>query len=183
MQQTAEKLMTLEEFEALPDDGVERHLIQGKLYECDSERVGNVTIRNRFHTRVASKLCQHLENWIDQQAPPRGHVHVGEIGFVLRQNPDTRIGIDVAYVTAEVEAAQDEDRTVIVGIPTLAVEILSPSDRRDAIAVGSARRDRRQVEGLPRRRREAVWTPFLLQGRHLRGAEQIHTSDRPCAAG
>lgn len=48
-------------------------------------------------------------------------------GFRL-QNPDTSVGIDVAYVSAEVIAQQGARTTMIDGVPTLAVEVLSPYD-------------------------------------------------------
>ena len=46
-------LMTIEEFLALPDDGVERDLIRGKLRESD------VTRRNRRHSRCEARLSQY----------------------------------------------------------------------------------------------------------------------------
>jgi len=38
------------------------------------------------------------------------------------------VGIDVAYIGAEVMGRQTEESTLIDGVPTLVVEILSPSD-------------------------------------------------------
>jgi len=55
----------------------------------------------------------------------------GDAGFILAENPDTTVGIDVAYVSEEVVASQDEGATLIAGAPTLAVEILSPSDTNE----------------------------------------------------
>ena len=56
----------------------------------------------------------------------------GEAGFVLRQNPPSGVGIDIAYVSAEV-AARQPDAAYFDGPPVLAVEILSPSDTQESI--------------------------------------------------
>src|SRR5689334_12335938 len=96
---TAEKLMTAEEFLALPDDGVERWLIRGQLWEA-----GQVTKRNRYHSRVMTCVAYALEHWLRTRPEPRGQVVVGEAGFLLRKNPDSTVGIDVAYVSPEVVA-------------------------------------------------------------------------------
>src|SRR5688572_30356502 len=48
---TAPKLMTVEEFLALPEDGVERWLIRGQLRESRPEQEGEgMTKRNRIHS-------------------------------------------------------------------------------------------------------------------------------------
>jgi Uma2 family endonuclease len=119
--------MTLEEFEALPDDGVDRMLIRGKLWEKP------MTKRNRKHSRANSRVSQHLENWLDAQPEPRGEVVCGEAGFNLTHDPDSGVGIDVAYVSAELSLATPETRSYFDGVPILAVEIVSPSDRQEEI--------------------------------------------------
>jgi Uma2 family endonuclease len=123
----APALMTFEEFSALPDDGVERMLIRGKLWEKP------MTKRNRKHSRANTRVAQHLANWLDAQPEPRGEVVCGEAGFDLTHDPDSGVGIDVAYVSAELSAATPESATYFDGAPVLAVEILSPSDRVDEI--------------------------------------------------
>jgi Uma2 family endonuclease len=57
----------------------------------------------------------------------------GEAGFVLRRNPDSTVGIDVAYVSAELAVATPERARFVEGVPILAVEILSPSDKQEEI--------------------------------------------------
>jgi Uma2 family endonuclease len=46
----------------------------------------------------------------------------------LGRNPDTTVGIDVVYVAAALVAHEPDDTTLIDGVPTLVIEILSPSD-------------------------------------------------------
>ena len=120
-------LMTTEEMLALPDNGVERELFHGQLREKP------VTKRNRWHSRSTVRLGHLLEEWLERQPEPRGEVVGGEAGFRLRRNPDTSVGIDVAYVSAEVVAQTPETSVFFEGPPVLAVEILSPSDQHEEI--------------------------------------------------
>src|SRR5215217_3565139 len=89
-------LMTTEEMLALPQNGVERELVAGHLRERP------VTRRNHGHSRATIRVGSLLERWLEQQPEPRGEVVGGEAGFRLRRNPDTSVGIDIAYVSAEV---------------------------------------------------------------------------------
>jgi Uma2 family endonuclease len=119
-------VMTLEQMLALPDDGMERELIRGQLRERP------MTMRNRRHSRIEARMAKVLDNWLDTQPEPRGEVVSGEAGFRLSADPDSGVGIDVAYVSAEVVAATPE-AAFFEGPPVLAVEILSPSDRQEEI--------------------------------------------------
>ena len=92
-----------------------------------------MTRRNRRHSRATSQLSKLLGIWLDQQPLPRGEVLSGEAGFRLRHDPDTTVGIDVAYVSAEVAAKSPENAFLIDGPPVLAVEVLSPKDRHEDI--------------------------------------------------
>jgi Uma2 family endonuclease len=129
---TVATLMTTEEFLALPDDGIERWLIDGQLREFGRTEQP-MTVRNRFHSAVLACVCTELELWRRQQPAPRGQVLGGEAGVRLRRDPDTTVGIDVVYVSAEVIVRQTDETTLIDGVPTLVVEILSPNDTIEEI--------------------------------------------------
>jgi len=116
------RLMTTEEFLALPDDGVERWLINGQLRER------SMTYRNRWHSRTLTCVAYVLESWLRQQPEPRGLVLSGDAGFRLRRDPDSVVGIDVAYISAEIASHEFQETTLIEGVPVLAIEILSPSN-------------------------------------------------------
>jgi Uma2 family endonuclease len=118
-------LMTAEEFLALPDNGMERSLIRGELREKP------MTVRNRFHSRIMARISTVLNNWLDHQSEPRGMVLCGEAGCRLRHDPETIVGIDVMYISAEVAARQAAETTLIDGVPVLVVEILSPNDTEE----------------------------------------------------
>lgn len=123
----APAVMTTEQMLALPEDGIDRELIRGELRESP------MTMRNQKHSRVESKIVYALESWLRTQPEPRGLIVSGEAGFRLQRNPDSSVGIDVAYVSAEVVAATPDSAAFFEGVPVLAVEILSPSDTQERI--------------------------------------------------
>jgi Uma2 family endonuclease len=124
---TPPRMLTTEEMLALPDDGMDRELIRGELRERP------MTLRNRKHSRIEARISHDLLRWLDAQPEPHGEVVAGEAGFILRRDPDSSVGIDVAYVSAELAAATPERVAFYVGPPILAVEILSPSDTQEDI--------------------------------------------------
>jgi Uma2 family endonuclease len=121
------RTMTVEEFLALPEDGVSRELIRGEVRER------GMTIRNRFHSRVEANIAKLLGVWLETRPEPRGQIVSGEAGFRLRGTPDSAVGIDVAYASAELVAATGDRQLIFDGPPVLAVEILSPSDQHEDI--------------------------------------------------
>lgn len=114
--------MTTAELLALPGNGKERWLVAGRLREKP------MTVRNRVHSRIMANSSYYLEAWRRTQPEPRGLVLCGEAGCRLARNPDTTVGIDVVYVAANLVAQEPDDTTLIDGVPTLVIEILSPSD-------------------------------------------------------
>lgn len=119
--------MTTEELLALPEDGMERELIRGRLKEKPMTR------RNRRHSRVEETCSYLLVEWSKTQPEPRGEVLVGEAGVRLRRDPDTTVGVDVAYISAATARDTPEDAALVEGAPVLVVEILSPSDKQEDI--------------------------------------------------
>ena len=125
--ETALKPVTAEALMELPEDGIERDIIRGQLREREMTR------RNPNHTGVEAKLSYFIQAWNETQALPRGRVHSGEAGFRLRREPETFVGIDVAYVSAEMASRLDRKLKFYEGPPVLAIEILSPSDQHEDI--------------------------------------------------
>lgn len=130
---TSHDYKTLADLLAVPDDGIERWLVDGEIveigsYETFTEGTG-MTMRNKQHGWLETRIAQHLANWNDELQPPRGRVYSGQIGVRLARIPDIFVGIDVIYLTPEMFANQiDDDDFLIDGPPLLAVEIISPSD-------------------------------------------------------
>ena len=124
---TTPDLMTTEELLALPDDGMERWLIRGELRERP------MSVRNQFHSGIMARVSQLLNNWLDRQPEPRGKILCGDAGVRLRRDPDVTVGIDIAYISAEVIRNQSAESTLVAGVPTLVVEVLSPNDTVEEI--------------------------------------------------
>jgi len=119
-----ERPITAKELLAMPEDGKERYVIYGKLREKP------MTVRNRFHSSVVMKLGYVLIDWLTSQPIPCGKIVGGEAGICLPTEPESIVGVDAAYLSADVAADQEEitESTLIHGIPTLIAEVLSPSD-------------------------------------------------------
>ena len=124
----ATRPMTTADLLAIPDDGRRRWLINGQLWEQD------VTVRNRFHSGAMANIATHLNLWRYTRPKPWGQVVCGECGVILPGGEaDTTVGVDVAYVPPDVVVRQSDRTTLIEGVPTLIVEILSPNDTQKEV--------------------------------------------------
>ena len=50
------------------------------------------------------------------------------IGVRVQRNPDTFVGMDLAYISADLASQTSWDALFIDGTPVLAIEIYSPTD-------------------------------------------------------
>ena len=119
--------MSVEEFLSLPEDGMDRYLHRGELREFP------MTVRNRWHCSLQVEISAILREWCRRQPGAQGRVYAGEVGCVLRPQPGTVYGIDVAYFSAEAIANVPRNSRYMKGPPVLAVEILSPSDVHESV--------------------------------------------------
>jgi len=119
--------VTAEDLLAMPDDGIERWIRHGELQE------GGMTIRNFWHSEAEGLIVVALWNWIRTQPRPRGTVCCGEAGMRLARDPELTVGLDVAYLGPEITPPKPGGSTIVDGIPRLAVEILSPSDKQEEV--------------------------------------------------
>jgi Uma2 family endonuclease len=128
------KVWTAEDLLAMPDDGVRRWVIDGQLREQPSEFPEvKMTVRNRHHSAIMAYVAATILAWLRTQPKPRGQVYCGEVGVKLPGRSST-VGIDVVYVSADVVAVQDDEKTTLIdGVPTLAAEILSPTVTQEQI--------------------------------------------------
>jgi Uma2 family endonuclease len=122
-------LLTAEDLLAMPEDGTDRELIRGWLIERGK------ALHTRRHSRALTAVAASLGWWLENHPAPRGEILAAGAAFCLRRNPDTVVGMDVAYVSADLAANASEKASHIEGIPALAVEILSPTDEhKDIVA-------------------------------------------------
>jgi Uma2 family endonuclease len=124
---TTSSLMTAEELLALPDDGIDRELIRGELREHP------MTTGSTPHSLVMTNLAKLIGLWLDQRPKPRGRLYTGDVRVRIRHDPDTFVGIDLAYISAELASQTADNARFIDGLPLLAIEIYSPGDTVEEI--------------------------------------------------
>lgn len=112
--------MTAEELGNLPDEPLRHELIKGELL--------TMPLPKREHMRVSAKLIMLLLQ--HATANDLGDVYT-EGGFKLESDPDTVLGPDVSFVAKDRIALSPEGYHQ--GPPDLAIEVLSPGDRRGKV--------------------------------------------------
>jgi Uma2 family endonuclease len=122
---TAQKLYTAEEFFLLPRarDGGKSELVQGRV--CVAPPVGEE------HGERALDIGSELRHFVKRH---QLGVVVVETGFQLATSPDTVRAPDVAFIASTGLRPGRDRKDFIAGPPTLAVEVVSPTDREPEIA-------------------------------------------------
>ncbi len=113
-------LLTLEQFEQLPDDGMRHELDEGELV--------STPLASLEHGAIHAEIGCLVVEFVDSRA--LGLV-VASSGFQL--GPDTVRGPDVSFIRADRLVGIDLERW-FPGAPDLAVEIISPSESASDIA-------------------------------------------------
>jgi Uma2 family endonuclease len=121
---TRQPLLTAEEFALLPDDSSRESLIRGAIAFREPPP-------GWFHGTTEVKIAGLLDTFA---APRHLGTVVHNVGFVLERNPDTVLGPDVAFVAA-VRLPSEMPHPYFSGAPDIAVEVLSPSNRKKEIAL------------------------------------------------
>ncbi|MFO0851518.1 MAG: Uma2 family endonuclease [Gemmataceae bacterium] len=116
-------LMTVEEFARLPEraDGSRLELVRGEVVTMPPAK--------GKHGVCCGKVSRLLGNHAD--AGKLGWVTTNDTGVLLERGPDTVRGPDVAFWSITRQPTIPEDYFEIP--PDLAVEVLSPDDRRAAV--------------------------------------------------
>jgi Uma2 family endonuclease len=109
-------MLTLADYEALPEDGRDYELIEGELSEVSRPKRGH----SRVQTRILLALGRFLE------AHPFGEADA-EAGFLLEREPATLAAPDVSFLSRERAETVAPDAWP-EGAPEIAVEIVSPSE-------------------------------------------------------
>ena len=114
------RLLTADDlFELGPDAPYE--LIEGELIEVNPP--------GGIHGEVAARLTIYIGSFVLSRK--LGKVFSNDTGFLLRQNPDTVLGPDVAFVRRE--RLPESPVAYIPIAPDLAIEVVSLSNTRTAI--------------------------------------------------
>lgn len=121
---TTTRLLTVEEYGNLPDeDGVQHELVEGVLVEMPTAKPGCGLLMELIGNLLAAYVREH----------PLGYILRDNNGFVLQRTPDTVRISDIAYVQRERLLSINVWEDYISGAHDLAVEIVSPSDRANAV--------------------------------------------------
>ena len=120
------KRMTIDGFLALPDDGVDRMLLGGEVWDLGP------MIKPRLHGEVAAAVVGCLGGWLRGRPAPCGGLYACNTGFRLDEG--SIVGVDIAYAAPELVARLPPDAEIFEGPPTLAVEVLAPTDRYGPLA-------------------------------------------------
>ena len=107
--------MTVEEFMNIDDEPNRHQLIKGELLTMTPPK----PLHGRAVANLTMLLLQHVK------ANQLGVVYT-ESGYHLEHDPDTVLGPDISFVSAE---HVQSDEHYYSGPPDLAVEVLSPGDR------------------------------------------------------
>jgi Uma2 family endonuclease len=95
------------------------------LWELIDGRVVPMSPAGARHAHVVARVTRALAAFVE--AHRLGVVLAGDAGFILRRNPDTVRGPDVAFVTAA-RLPGRPPAEFLEGAPDLAIEVNSPSD-------------------------------------------------------
>jgi Uma2 family endonuclease len=121
---------TTEDFlraEAAAGEDVRLELIDGEIVERPR------TTRSPRHTLAESRISYVFWAWLDQQSKWSGAVYTGDVRCRFRRNPETLVGIDVGLWLGDQFAEPPTEPPLMDHPPTIAVEILSPSDTHEDV--------------------------------------------------
>jgi len=123
--------MTLEEFRALnlPEES-SLILLNGVVYD-EADESTEMTRRNHLHSFAEANLAYLLNVW-QRSGHRKCRVYAGEVGCELT-GQILSVGIDVAVFDESVVQKISGEFPYIIGVPLLAIEILSPSDKTSEI--------------------------------------------------
>jgi Uma2 family endonuclease len=112
------RLMTIEEFEQMPDGGHRYELWDGELIEMAPP--------GETHNDVIREIVWNAEQFIRASKIEKLFI---ETTFVIRDDPPSSLVPDIAFIH-EHRLRPDRDRRRIVGTyPDIAIEVVSPTDR------------------------------------------------------
>lgn len=112
--------MTADEFAKIDDWSHRHELIKGELLTMPPPKF--------LHGRVAANLIMILGQYV--KANRLGEV-CAEGGYHIERDPDTVLGPDVSFVA--LDRTGEPEESYYPGPPDLAIEVISPGDRRGQI--------------------------------------------------
>ncbi len=114
-----EQLMTAREFLLLPDDGVPRELVRG--------RIVTMNVPAPRHGYFCALLSRLIGNFVDEH--DLGRVMTNDSGVVTERDPDTVLGPDISYYSYKRLPKGPVPEGYLDVAPDAAFEVRSPTDR------------------------------------------------------
>ncbi len=114
-----EKLLTIEEYSEMPDDGRPTELVRGRIIE--------LTRPTYLHGLTCVEIAFALSLWVRERK--LGRVVSNDSGIITERDPDTLRGADVAYYSYARLAQGTRPRKYPDVPPEIVIEVKSPSDR------------------------------------------------------
>jgi Uma2 family endonuclease len=119
MRRMGTRLVTADELLRMPSE-IRCELVRGE--------VRTMTPNGGEHGDIAQLLAERIGSHV--RAHRLGKYYGPNVGFWIERGPDTVRAPDGAFVRAERFRGRGRNRGYIEGAPDLAIEILSPNDRR-----------------------------------------------------
>jgi Uma2 family endonuclease len=113
------RLLTIEEYIKLPDDGRPTELVRGKVVEMNMPQ--------SRHGVVCGNAYAIVRNFVKQHG--LGRALTNDAGVITERDPDTVRGADVSYYSYSRLPQGQTDLGYFPVPPELVIEVRSPSDR------------------------------------------------------
>jgi Uma2 family endonuclease len=118
----AEKLITVDELLAMPDDGRHTELVRGRIIEMPPPQMPH----GKACLAIAGILVKYLEQY------DVGHATVNDTGVITERNPDSVRGADAAFGSYFRVPKDQPPQGYWPVAPEIVFEVLSPGDRPGA---------------------------------------------------
>jgi Uma2 family endonuclease len=116
---TDEKLLTADEFWALPESRRPMELVRG--------RIESMNVPGPRHGQMCGRAVQIFMNFVDENQ--LGHVLCNDSGVITEHDPDTVRGTDVCFYSFSRLPKGPLPAKYVGVVPELVVEVRSPDDR------------------------------------------------------
>jgi Uma2 family endonuclease len=159
---TAKTCLTAEDLLALPDDGLRHELLDGELVDVAPPGGEHGSVQ----MNIGVVLIAHVK--------PRGlGVVLGEVGVILRRDPDRVRAPDVCFIARDRLPQGRVPKGYLELVPDLVVEVVSPSDRAEEV--------QQKIEEWLRAGARLVWVvyPATRSVAAYRGGAEAHLYAEP----
>ncbi len=115
-----ERLLTIEEYAQLPDDGLPTELVRG--------RVITLSLPIPFHGLVCGKVMYLMGGFVFEH--DLGYPVTNDAGIITERDPDSMRGADFAFYSYQrIPKGRFAEKGYLAVTPDVAVEVKSPDDR------------------------------------------------------